>query len=135
MDTKDKVATEMCEAEFDRFVQKMDLDFDKSKMDDEDKAGFKRFHDIIIRAMETGALVINEKGEPVFTPSDGKPITFHEPTGADRMAADTKQAGHNNRRTLAVIASMTGESIPRFAEMKQRDLKVVEVLYQLFMVG
>ncbi len=92
---EEKLSLEVAENEFNRFVEKMDLDVDVSKMDTEDLTGFNKQKGRILRALQRGALVINENGEAVYTPyhersGHKEAITFHERTGASLMAMDGK---------------------------------------------
>ena len=126
-----KVADEVAEAEFDRFLDCMDIDAGLRGMDDEDRAAFFESKRRFLRAVKNGSLVVNENGEPVFTPvkSDNtNPITFREPEGAHLMQADTKKKDHAVTKFYAMMAGLTGESVQRFAKMKQRDLAVCQAI-------
>ena len=69
---KNLVAKEVAEQDFNRFAESMDLDIDPVDMDAEDKKGFEQQKDRIIAAIQSGSLVINDSGEPVFTPQRTK---------------------------------------------------------------
>ena len=130
-----KIATEICEAEFDRFVDAMDLDVDPAGMDDEDKESFVAAKRSIIRAMKSGRLVVNAEGEIEYTPTKGdtEKITFSEPKGASYMAMDSKKKGHDVAKTYATMADMTGQSIQRFSKMHNRDIKICTNVMILFL--
>lgn len=130
---ENKISDDVCEAEFNRFVEAMDLDVDQSHMDDEDRKGLAQAKHTLFRVMRRGTLVFNETGEPVFTPSDGKTITFHEPKGKSLMRTDLKKKGHDVEKLFTFMAAATGESPLRFEEMPNRDLKICQVLAQLFL--
>lgn len=132
-----KVATEVAEQEFDRFVEAMDLDVDPAGMDDDDKASFKVAKRRIITGIERGQIVVDEKGQPVFTPSMGNTsaIVFYEPRGASLMASDQKKKGHDVAKMLATLADMTKQPPARFSDMVNRDLKIVLALGNLFLGG
>jgi len=133
---KTVVAPEMAEAEFDRFVDEMDLDVDTSVMDEEDRTSFDKQKRRIIKAMVNGSLIINENGEAVYAPQRSdidSLITFHERTGASLMAMDNKKKNHDVAKTYAVMASMTKEHPGIFAKLKGTDIKVCEALYALLM--
>jgi hypothetical protein len=129
------IATSVAEAEFERFAESMDLDLDVSRMDAKELDEFKGLKRVVVRAMEHGRLVIDDKGQPIYTPQlgDSKPITFHEPDGAVLLSGDKKKAGENVAKTYAQMAAMTKTSAERFANMKGRDLKVCQALYLLFL--
>ena len=133
-----KVSIEVAESEFERFVDEMDLDLDTSKMDTEDLAGFEKMKRRILRAMTRGALIINENGEPVFTPqrpASGykEAITFHERTGASIMAMDGKKKGHDAARMYAMMADMCKVAPGTFAKIVGEDIKVCEAIFTLLM--
>lgn len=133
-----KISREVAEQEFARFADAMDLDVDTSKLDAEDLAAFNKQRERIIRAMEVGALVINENGEAVYTPqrptSQHKdPITFHERTGASLMAMDGKKKGQDVAKTYAVMADMCRVHPKVFAGLAGVDIKVCEALFALLM--
>lgn len=132
----EKVAKEMAEAEFSRFAYMMDLDIEPDSLDEEDRRGFETHKRRIVNSIISGAMVVNEAGEPVFTPqrvSDAKPITFREPTGAALMAMDRKKKNEDMGKMFATMASVTGEPSKTFAAMKQPDLRVCIAVVSLFL--
>jgi hypothetical protein len=131
-----KIAPEVAEAEFERFVAAMDFDIDaKSMANEEERAAFATTKRTIVRAMECGHLIINEKGEPVYTPQlgDQAPITFFEPSGVSLMAMESKKKGQDVSKMFATLGDMTRTSVARFAALKQRDLRVCMALATLFL--
>lgn len=136
MTKENVVAPEMAEAEFDRFVEAMDLDLDTAFMDDEDRTAFNKQKSRILKAMINGSLIINENGEAVYAPQRSgveKAITFHERTGASLMAMDGKKKNHNVAMTYAVMADITREHPGTFAKLKGSDIKICEALFALLM--
>lgn len=136
IETPQLIATKVCEDEFTRFVETMELDVDPKGMSDDDKDSYVNAHRVIITAMEKGHLVINENGEPVYTPSIGKvrePITFHEPEGSAWIAMDGKKKDHDVGKVHATMADLTHMAPVRFAKMKGRDLKVCHAITGLFL--
>lgn len=133
-----KIDLETAQLEFERFIEAMDIDADTSMMDAEDLAAFNKQKGRLIRAISSGALVINDDGEAVYTPSNSKsrykdPITFHERTGASLMAMDGKKKGHDVRRTYAVMADMCKVHENVFAGLVGVDIKVCEAIFALLM--
>lgn len=130
-----KVAAEVAEAEFNRFVEAMGLDVDPKDWTDEDKQSFKEAKRKIIGAMESGHLTIDEDGQPVYRPQIGKtdPITFYEPIGSDLMAIDQAKKGANVSAAYKMLAAMTKTNAQLFSQMKNRDLKVCQALQALFL--
>lgn len=133
--SEDKVAAEVAEQEFNRFCEAMDLDVDPAGMDDDDKALFVDSKRRLVKAIRGGSLTIDEKGQPVFTPSVGSPIVFGEPIGEQLMAGDAKKASHSHARLFAVLAEITKNPESRFRKMANRDLKVCKALGLLFLGG
>lgn len=136
MEQQQRVAREVAEAEFERFVETMDLDVDESRMDTEDRKSFDELKERLLRAIETGLLVVDDKGQPVYTPRAGthtQPITFHEPTGASFMAMDTKKKDQSVAKMYAVMADMTHLDQKVFAAMPARDLKICQAVVTLFL--
>lgn len=134
----DQIALEVAEAEFVRFAESMDLDLDVSKMDAEDLATFTKTKDRLLRAMQRGALIINDNGEAVYTPQrpgskHKDAITFHERTGASLMAMDGKKKGHDVAKTYAILADMCQVHPSTFAGLAGQDIKVCEGLFALLM--
>ena len=134
----EKIAKEVAEQEFDRFVECMDLDVDTSIMDEEDISMFNKQKNRIVRAVMRGDLVFNESGEAVYTPSNTKSthkdsITFHERSGASLMASDGKKKGYDVTKTYAIMGDMCKVHPKIFAGLVGIDIKVCEALFALLM--
>ena len=130
------IAKEMAELEFDRFTEMMDLDVDESFMDENDLSSFGKQKRRIVSAISNGSLLINDKGEAVYTPQKSPttdPITFHERTGASIMAMDGKKKNHTVSQTYAVMADMTKSHPSIFAKMRGVDIKICEAIFALLM--
>ena len=134
-----EVATEeVAQAEFDRFVEEMDLLLDTAKMDEEDLTAFNKQKDKLVVAIGRGALAINDNGEAVYTPQNERSkhkeaITFHERTGASLMAMDGKKKGHDVKKMYAVLGDMCKEHPSVFAGLVGTDVKICEALFALLM--
>lgn len=132
------VDAETALADFDRFVDAMDLDVDTADMDAEDLTAFNKQKNRITRAIQNGSLVINDGGEAVYTPCRPgskwqEKITFHERTGASLMAMDGKKKNHDVAKTYAVMADMCRVHQSVFAGLVGTDVKVCEALFALLM--
>jgi hypothetical protein len=135
-----KVAAEVAELEFQKFVDGMDLDTDPTGLDADDVKSFESAKRKLIGAICKGHLSVDEKGQPVYvTQGDpngkgaGVTITFHEQTGASLMAMDQKKKGQEVAKMYAVMADMTQTTAQTFAEMAGRDLKVCQAITALFL--
>jgi len=123
-------------ADFDRFTDLMDLDVDVSEMDQDDIKNFEEMKGHIIKSMMRGNLIIDEKGQPVFTPTgmgDENALTFHEPTGATLMSMDRRKSGQDVGKMLVVMTEMTRSSDGTFSTMKNRDFKVCSAIVAVFL--
>lgn len=130
------IAREVAEAEFDRFVEVMDIEANTTGMDEEDKKGFLEQKDRIVKAVMSGALIVNDAGEPVYTPArtkDADSLTFHEPTGASLMAMDRKKKTEDVGKMYATMGDMTKTHANTFSKMKMPDLKICMAITTLFL--
>ena len=137
-DETQPIDKETAEVEFERFVDAMDLDLDTTDMDAEDLTAFNKQKNKILQAIQRGHLIINEKGEAVYTPcrpsSKRKDaITFHERTGASLMAMDGKKKNYDVAKTFAVMADMCRVHPSVFAGLVGTDDKVCQALFALLM--
>jgi hypothetical protein len=133
---ENKISVEMAEQEFNRFAESMDLEFDVSGMDPDDLKGFESNKGIIVKAIQKGALIVDEKGQPVYTPQrtgEISPIVFHEPTGASLMAMDGGKKTEDVKKLYHVMADVTGREPKLFSSMKMADLKVCMAVITLFL--
>jgi len=129
-----KVNRDTAEEEFDRFADLMDLDFDESKMNDEDKKSLREARDVFVKNVMSGHLVVDEKGQPVYTTrSTGEQITFYEPNGAAFMAMDSKKKNEDVGKQFALLGAMTKLDRQKFATMPNRDLRVCNTIMLLFL--
>ncbi len=131
-----KVAKDVAEQEFDRFVDCMELDANPSDMDEEDRTGFNIQKKRVISAIQSGALTIGENGEPTYTPQrtkDAGPITFYEPTGASIMAMDRRKKNEDVGKMYAIMADITRTHASTFSKMRFPDLKVCQSIITLFL--
>ena len=138
MTDENKIAMDAAQAEFTRFAEAMDIDLDTSEMDADDVTQLNKQRGRLIRAIERGALVINDDGEAIYTPQRlnskyQNAITFHERTGASLMAMDGKKKNHDVAKTYAVMADMCKVHPSVFAGLSGIDVKICEALFALLM--
>lgn len=134
---EDKVAAEVAEQEFERFLDAMGLTArTQSKLarsDAEDRKNFEDLKSRVLLAMRDGSLVVDGEGQLIFTPrGGGAAITFPEPTGAVRKATDQAKPGHAVEKTILLVSKWTGVVQATFEKMKERDFAVVEAIVVLF---
>jgi len=130
-----KVAKDVANEEFGRFVEEMDLDVDPEGMDDDDKATLTVAKRRFVRAVRRGTLSVNSKGEPVMRTSTGRDLVFGEPEGSAYMAQDGKKAGHDIAKSYAVLANMTGAGESTFKRLQNREVKLCLAILALFLGG
>lgn len=134
---KSVVAREVAEAEFERFGEMMELDFDTNAMDDEDRRGFEQHRRRLVAAIMSGALTIDEKGQPEFTPRRSGEwegvITFYEPDGAAYLAMDRQKKNQDMHKFYAVMAAMTKQNAGVLAKLKGSDAKLCQAVVALFL--
>lgn len=134
---EEKVNFETAEQEFIRFAEIMDIDIDTEKMSEGDLESFEENKNILVKAIQKGSLVINENGEPVYTPRRGKdqvPLTFHEPTGEVMMALDKGTVNQNVLKLFDAMGRMTKTSKHKFLNMSASDIKVCRTIAIFFLV-
>ena len=131
-----KVAREVADAEFNRFVEGNAILVDYKGADKEDKDDFNEQKERIVQAIMSGSMVVNEDFEPVYTPQrtkDADSLTFHEPTGASLMAMDRKKKNEDVGKLYATMGDMTRTDAKTFSSMKMADLKVCMAVTVLFL--
>lgn len=133
----DRLSHEVAEAEFSRFGELMDLDFDLDGASEEDQETFEQQKRRVTAALQNGSLVFNDEGEPIFSPQrsdwSGDPIRFREPTGATYLAMDRRKKSQEMSKFFAVMADMTGLSSAALSRLKGSDIKLCQTLVALFL--
>jgi hypothetical protein len=129
--SENQVAREVAEAEFSRFVETMDIDVDKSKLDIDDAAKLDQLRETFVSAVEKGRLVVDEHGQPIYTTKDGKSFTFREPTGATILKMQKESTGGASANQIA-FSMMTETNQLEYAKMLRRDHKVIDAVLVLF---
>ena len=132
----EKVNKDVALAEFDRFTSAMDLDVATVDMDQDDLKTFNEIKSKIVNAMIDDRLVINEKGEPVFTPTgmdESNALTFYEPTGAVLMSMDRRKEGQDMGKMFVLMSAMTKSTDSVFSTMPNRDIKVCSAIVAVFL--
>lgn len=137
-ESKAKIAKEVAEADFGRFVASMRLNLSTEGMDAEDRTQLEQNKRRIIDAALNGSLVFSAEGVPTFTPQDSEnrePIVFPQPLGADFMAADFIKKNHDIEKSFSMMAATTHQPLTRFAGMLWSDLRVCQAIANLYMGG
>ena len=128
-----KIPADMASAEFNKFAEAMDIDTDVENMDEEDKKDFEGIRRKIESIM-SGRLVVNDNGEPEYTPEGAEnALVFQEPTGASLMASDKRKKTENVARLNTVMGEMCGVPSKTSAMLQMRDFKVCSAITTLFL--
>lgn len=125
------------EEEFTRFAELMCIDIDPAHMTEDDMESFEKHKSRMVKAIANGHLVINSKGEPVYTPyrsENADPITFYEPTGATLTAMDRRGKNQEVSRMYEAMGSLTKTFAAKFSKMALPDLKVCQAITIFFLV-
>jgi hypothetical protein len=132
-----RVAREVAEAEFERMCQARRIDIDMTEMDEEDTASFLDLKRKIMRAMQRGDLVVNEHGDPVYTPPvpGAKPLTFYKATGATFMAMDEGKDRGGITKVVASLTEMTRSVKGEISKLEAPDFQVCSAIASLFLAS
>jgi hypothetical protein len=129
-----KIGKDVAEQQFERLCKSRRIETDLSELNETEKTTFRSRKADIIRLMMSGALVLDQAGNPVYTPptEGAKPITFHKATGATLMEADGS-LGQVER--LIRIATALTKSVP--GELSTLDLPDFHAVDEIvtFLIG
>lgn len=130
-----KIDRETAELEFDRFALAMDFDMNEAGLSLEDKQDRDAAREKVISAIRNGSLVVNDSGQPEFTPrlSEVPPFVFRMPTGADLQNMERFKERAKITQMYAFLGGISGRPVKNFAALKMRDLQVCMALAVLFM--
>jgi len=121
----DKVAADVCAAEFKKLCELRRIDTDPANMSELEAAQFEGRKKAILRAMARKEVVVNPDGLVVFTPQGGKAITFYKATGATLMAQDGHGPYHNIARVVAIATELTKSPPGNLSELPIEDFELV----------
>lgn len=136
--SEEKVAREVAEQEFERYLEAMDLSARISLercTDAEDRKSLEDLRWTLVQAIQEGHLVIREDGTAELHPKVGNttPVHFPEPDGKAIAAMDQAKRDQGALKTNMLLGKWTGLNPERFAAMKMRDYRVCAALVTLFL--
>jgi len=134
--TDPKVARDVAEQDFTRFLTMMGIQIDTSDLNDDEKSTFAENRNRIVDCMMRGSIVVNQIGQILFTPErseNNKEITFYEPTGSALMQMDRKQKDHDVAKMYNLMAAITKEHPSRFTNLMMNDVRVCMAVASLFL--
>lgn len=134
----EKIDIETAEVEFQRFVDAMHLDVDTESMDADDAKSFRPLKKKIIKALCNGSLVINEQGEPIYTPvnsDNNEPIQFYKMDGSQLMTPSSNGSDQNQMKKLfSIMQSITKKPTGYFSKLAVNpDVKICMAITTLFL--
>lgn len=133
-----KISRDVAEAEFQRFLDCMRLNFTTEGLDAEDRTQVELHKKRFVNAVMDGRLVVDQKGIPTYTPRDSAdkdPITFPQPKGGDFMQADLHKKNHDITKGMAIMAAATHQPLERYRDMEWSDFRVCQAISGLYMGG
>jgi hypothetical protein len=135
MSSIDKVSLEVAEQEFERILDAFDISMDTS--DDDEASTLNSIRKSFIRNIQRGHITIGENGDVTYIPhrTDAKPITFQELTGGALRAGERYKDNQHIAKMYAIASEMTGQNPNYFALLKGADIKMVQKIIALFLMG
>ena len=131
------ITLEFAEQEFERFVELMDLDLDPQHMDDDDRDQLEKHRRVIVRAIQSGHVSVDEAGQPTIhlkrPPAGLTTITCYEPTGRAFLSMDAKKKTQEVSKMYSMIQTVTGTPEGTCSQLFNRDLKVLQAISLLFL--
>jgi len=135
---QETVSPDMAEVEFGRFATAWDLDTDTDTMEEADESEFLNLKRKLCRAIASGALTINDDGNPVYAPrwssfESLSDLTFTPPKGDAVLKLDKFKEQQLIHRVNSYMGSMCGLPAQTFGKMSEKDLKICRAIVQLFL--
>jgi hypothetical protein len=125
-------------AEFDRWGELLDFDFDPQYMNAETLEDFQNKRRMITKEIQSGRIVIGSDGDLTYTlkaPVKGvTALTFPaDPDGNALLAMDQSKEGRFFAKLFAFTQSLTGAPPGTAAALKRRDRGTVLAIANLFL--
>lgn len=129
--SKYKVSVDVAENEFLRLCAARRVETEE--LSDYETAKLLRFKAKLLPSIRRGHLVVNDNGDPVYTPPvPGAPtLTFGMPYGANFVELDAESGEHHT--TQRAVASLCGVEVSVIAKLQGPDWRVCGALAGLFM--
>lgn len=131
----EKIAKEVAEKEFERFLVAMDIEdhVDEEGLDKDEVRQIRKAKRMFVRAVQKGRLTVDDAGHPVYTTvslEQAQTLSFRRPKGEAFMVGDDESS---MAVSFNVLAQMTGVPARTFARMEYNDLEVVQAITKLFL--
>ena len=133
----EKIALEVAEAEFAKFIDEWDIDANVDAMSGEDRESFEQQQSRIVRQIVKGAAVIDADGSITYTLKHPKgsttEVVFRVPGGDAYMAMDKFKERQSMHKLYAFMGVMTKLPPAIFGNMDGRDIKFCQGVTLLFL--
>lgn len=136
-----KIERKTAEIEFNDFCEMWDIDNDVSTMSEEDKEGFEKQKNTIIKAIMQGRLTINKEDRTLnyivseFSEKSGEELKIRRLKGADYMSMDNYKEKENVHKMYSVIGNMIGRDPKFISNLDGADSKLLQAVMILFIQG
>ncbi|MEI0797590.1 hypothetical protein R4Q14_04585 [Brachyspira intermedia] len=136
-----KIERKTAEIEFNDFCEMWDIDNDVSIMSEEDKEGFEKQKNTIIKAIMQGRLTINKEDRTLnyivseFSEKSGEELKIRRLKGADYMSMDNYKEKENVHKMYSVIGNMIGRDPKFISNLDGADSKLLQAVMILFIQG
>ncbi|WP_304333555.1 hypothetical protein [Brachyspira innocens] len=136
-----KIERKTAEIEFNDFCEMWDIDNDVSIMSEEDKEGFEKQKNTIIKAIMQGRLTLNKEDRTLnyivseFSEKSGEELKIRRLKGADYMSMDNYKEKENVHKMYSVIGNMIGRDPKFISNLDGADSKLLQAIMILFIQG
>lgn len=129
-----KIGKDVAEQQFEKLCVSRRIETDISSFNEREKAIFNNRKADMLRLMMAGTLVLNEQGDPVYTPplKDAKSLTFHRVTGAVLMEGDNITG--SVERLLAIATVLTKSNPGELAKLEAPEFRAIDDI-TAFLIG
>jgi hypothetical protein len=119
-----EVSREAALAEFERLAAAADVDIDVANMSQGDADDVEGLRDDMAKAIESGLLSVNDKGQAVLATLVGDPITFRVPKGGDLMILASGTEANRMEQMVRFTCAITGQSTKRIDGLEKNEWKL-----------
>jgi hypothetical protein len=137
--TGTKIDRETAENEFIRYCENNEIEYEESKMDDEEKESFNDIKERVIEACMEGR--VETEGTSLkytvskFSPEGfrGETVVIKRPIGNAFSAMDGFSDKQNVHKLHAFMSALTGKDVKYFSKIDTKDWKFFQAVSSLFL--
>ena len=134
---KERLSAEVAQEEFERFAELWDIETDLEDFDGEDLAAFTKIKKAIIRGFKLGFVSLDEEGILIVKLRFSKNSKFDtvklDPSRGSMLSFDKYKEREQMHRLQAYLAAMSKMAVRDFANIDDRDKKLLINVIQLFL--